>query len=116
VVCIVAAFVGIPQLVVAIAFFVAYQQVENYVIAPRVMKRAIDITPAAVIIAVLVGGTIAGFFGALLALPIAATIQVVAHELYVKDRIEEVRAVDAAERRPWWRRREPPPEARARPG
>jgi predicted PurR-regulated permease PerM len=112
--CVVAAFAGTPQLVVAIAFFVAYQQVENYFIAPRVMKRTIDIPPAAVIVAVLVGGTLAGFFGALLALPIAATIQVVAHELYVKDRIEEVRAVDAAEQRPWWRRAAA--HARTRPG
>ena len=114
--CVVAVFAGVPQLVVTIAFFIAYQQVENYVIAPRVMKRAIDLSPAAVIVAVLVGGTLAGFFGALLALPIAATIQVVAHELYVKDRVDEVRAVDAAERRPWWRRPRPPTEARARPG
>jgi hypothetical protein len=42
----------------------------------------------------------------LLALPIAATTQVVFEQLYVKDRIEEVRAVDAATaRRRWWRAR-----------
>jgi len=100
-----------------------YQQIENYVIAPRVMRRTIDIAPAAVIIAVLVGGTLAGFFGALLALPIAATVQIVFEELYVKDRIEEVRAVDARNaRRHWWPGRRPregeaadPPE-RARVG
>jgi predicted PurR-regulated permease PerM len=104
VVCLVAAFVGIPALIAAVAFFVIYQQIENYVIAPRVMRRAIELAPAAVIIAVLVGGTLAGFFGALLALPIAATIQVVLQELYVKDRIEEVRSVDAeSARRRWWR-------------
>jgi predicted PurR-regulated permease PerM len=106
VVCLVAAFVGVPALVATVVFFVIYQQIENYVIAPRVMRRAIEIAPAAVIIAVLVGGTLAGFFGALLALPIAATIQIVLGELYVKDRIEEVRAVDAAmARRRWWRAR-----------
>lgn len=106
VVCIVAAFVGLPELFVTLGFFVAYQQIENYVIAPRVMRRAIEIPPAAVIIAVLVGGTLAGFFGALLALPIAATIQIVFEELYVKDRIEEVRVVDAeSARRRWWHAR-----------
>jgi predicted PurR-regulated permease PerM len=106
VVCLVAAFVGVPALIATIAFFVIYQQIENYVIAPRVMRRAIEIAPAAVIIAVLVGGTLAGFFGALLALPIAATIQIVVEQLYVRDRIEEVRAVDAeTARRRWWRAR-----------
>ncbi|MGZ4155155.1 MAG: AI-2E family transporter [Actinomycetota bacterium] len=106
VVCLVAAFVSVPALIATVAFFVIYQQIENYVIAPRVMRRAIEIAPAAVIIAVLVGGTLAGFFGALLALPIAATIQIVVEQLYVKDRIEEVRAVDAeTARRRWWRAR-----------
>jgi predicted PurR-regulated permease PerM len=102
--CVVASFVGIPQLLLAVVFFIVYQQIENYVIAPRIMRRAIAIPAAAVIVAVLVGGTLAGFFGALLALPIAATIQIMFEELYVKDRIEEVRAVDAAhDRRRWWR-------------
>lgn len=101
----VAAFVGWPQVIAAVIFFIAYQQIENYVIAPRVMKRAIDVSPAAVIVAVLVGATLAGFFGALLALPMAATIQIVLQELYVRDRIEQVRAADRELRRPWWRRR-----------
>jgi predicted PurR-regulated permease PerM len=103
-VCIVAAFAGLPELAATAVFFVVYQQVENYMIAPRVMRRAIEIPPAAVIVAVLVGGTLAGFFGALLALPIAATIQVVFEQLYVKDRIEEVRAVDAETAWRRWRR------------
>lgn len=107
VVCLVAAFVGLPELFGTLGFFIVYQQIENYVIAPRVMRRAIEIPPAAVIIAVLVGGTLAGFFGALLALPIAATIQVVFEQLYVRDRIEEVRAADAENARRWWRARRP---------
>ncbi len=106
VVCLVAAFVSVPVLLMTIAFFVVYQQIENYVIAPRVMRRTIAIAPAAVIVAVLIGGKLAGFFGALLALPIAATIQIVIEELYVKDRIEEVRAVDAEDARlRWWHAR-----------
>lgn len=109
VVCLVAAFVGLPELFGTLGFFIVYQQIENYVIAPRVMRRAIEIPPAAVIIAVLVGGTLAGFFGALLALPIAATIQVVFEQLYVRDRIEEVRAADAENARRWWRARRPEP-------
>lgn len=105
----VAAFVGIPQLVATLLLFIVYQQVENYVIAPRVMKRAIDMSPAAVIVAVLVGGTLGGFIGALLALPVAAVIKIVLQEMYLVSRIEEVRRADAADgrrrrRRPWRRR------------
>jgi predicted PurR-regulated permease PerM len=112
--CLVAAFVGAPALGLTLAFFVVYQQVENYAIAPRVMRRAIEIPPAAVIVAVLVGGTLAGFFGALLALPTAATIQVVLEELYVRDRVEQVRSVDAeSARRRWWRARGRAREAEA---
>jgi predicted PurR-regulated permease PerM len=104
----VAAFVGIPQLVVTLLLFIVYQQVENYLIAPRVMKRAIDVSPPAVIVAVLVGGTLGGFIGALLALPVAAVIKIVLQEMYLVSRIEEVRRADATEgrrrRRPWRRR------------
>jgi predicted PurR-regulated permease PerM len=63
---------------VAVAlFFVAYQQFENFVIAPRVFASAVSLTPMAVYLAVLVGGVLAGFVGAILALPVAATVTVV---------------------------------------
>ncbi|HVM10889.1 MAG TPA: AI-2E family transporter [Actinomycetota bacterium] len=90
----VAAFVGPVELVATLAFFLVYQQIENYVIAPRVMRKAIDMSPAAVIVAVLIGGTLAGVVGALLALPVAAIAKVAVTELYLRDRID---AVDAAE-------------------
>jgi predicted PurR-regulated permease PerM len=107
---IVAAFVGLPQFLGALVLFVVYQQVENYVIAPRVMKRAVDMSPAAVIVALLIGGSLAGFVGALLSLPVAAVVKIIARELYVSDRIEEVREADERARtgatargrlRPW---------------
>jgi predicted PurR-regulated permease PerM len=91
---IVAAFVGPPQLVGALLLFIVYQQLENYVIAPRVMKRAVDMSPAGVIVALLIGGSLAGFVGALLSLPVAAVVKIVVRELYVSDRIEEVREAD----------------------
>lgn len=63
---------------VAVAlFFIIYQQFENFVIAPRVFASAVSLTPMAVYLAVLVGGTLAGFVGAILALPVAATVTVV---------------------------------------
>jgi predicted PurR-regulated permease PerM len=82
----VAAFAGLPELIATAIFFTVYQQVENYVIAPRVMRRAIDMSAATVIIAVLIGGTLVGFVGALLAIPAAAIIKVVVRELYLDHR------------------------------
>ncbi len=112
---VVAAFIGLPQLLGTLVLFVVYQQLENYVIAPRVMKRAVDMSPAAVIVALLVGGSLAGFVGALLSLPIAAILKIIARELYVSDRIEEVKEADqqavpsktAHRRRRRWRRGRP---------
>lgn len=84
---IVAAFAGVAQAVATAIFFVVYQQVENYVIAPRVMKKAVDLSPAAVIVSVLIGGSLAGFAGALLALPLAAAAKVVVRDLWLAPRL-----------------------------
>ena len=54
---------------------VAYQQVENYLIAPRISARAMAIHPAVSVGAVLAGASLLGGVGAVLALPVAATIQ-----------------------------------------
>jgi predicted PurR-regulated permease PerM len=70
-------------------FFVAYQQFENYVLVPRVMRNAVHLSMAAVIVSTLIGGTLAGFAGALLALPVAATIKVIVIEIWLKDRARE---------------------------
>jgi predicted PurR-regulated permease PerM len=73
------ASVGIP---IAI-FYLAYQQIENYVLYPRIMKRSVDVSPAVTIVAVLVGAALMGVVGALLAIPIAAAIQLVLSEVFV---------------------------------
>ena len=92
---VVAAFVGIPQLIATVIFFLVYQQIENYLIQPAVMRRAVDMPAPVVIVAVLIGGTLLGVVGALLAIPTAAIIKVVFRELYLEDRVERVRAEDA---------------------
>lgn len=88
----VAAFTGVPELIITAAYFLVYQQVENYLLAPRVMKRAIDMSAALVIVAVLIGGSLAGVIGALLALPIAAVIKVVVREFFIEPRVELAKA------------------------
>jgi len=86
---VVAFFVSpLTGLLVAV-YFVVYQQFENYVLVPRVMKGAVDLSPASVIVATLIGASLGGFVGALLALPLAATIKVVVVEIWLRDRVEE---------------------------
>jgi predicted PurR-regulated permease PerM len=69
--------------ITTLVYFIAYQQIENYVIAPRIMTRAVDISPAAVLLAALIGGSLLGFFGALMAIPTAAAIKLLTQELIV---------------------------------
>jgi predicted PurR-regulated permease PerM len=83
----VAAATGTFELIATIAFYVVYQQVENYVIVPRVMRKSVDVSPALVIVSVLIGGSLAGFAGALLALPVAAAAKVVIRDFWMKPRL-----------------------------
>lgn len=65
---------------VAVMFFVI-QQAESHVIVPQVMKRAVGLNPLIVILAIAVGGRLLGFAGALLAVPIAVVLQIIAAEV-----------------------------------
>jgi predicted PurR-regulated permease PerM len=65
---------------------VAYQQLENYLIAPRILRHTVSLSAAAVLLAGLIGGTILGLVGALMAIPIAAGLKVVLGErLHARD-------------------------------
>jgi predicted PurR-regulated permease PerM len=64
-------------LIVLAAYFV-YQQIENYVTSPRVFSRTLQLSPLVTLLAVLIGGTLLGIIGLLLALPVAAAIPTVA--------------------------------------
>jgi predicted PurR-regulated permease PerM len=77
----VAFFVSVPVGLITGGYFVAYQQVENYVLVPKVMKRTVDISPLATIVAALIGGSLLGVLGALLAIPVAAAIQLIGTEV-----------------------------------
>ena len=69
-----------PTTVLIAAFFVAYQQLENYLIAPRVLKTTVELGAAAVLIAGLIGATVLGLVGALMAIPVAAAFNVLLNE------------------------------------
>jgi predicted PurR-regulated permease PerM len=80
-VAIVAAFHDFPNALIAwLVLFLVYQQVQDRVIQPLLYKNAVQIHPAVAIVAILVGGELAGILGALLAIPTAATIGVLIDE------------------------------------
>jgi predicted PurR-regulated permease PerM len=63
--------------IILIVFFIVYQQIENHLLQPLVYSRTVRLSPLAILISVLVGAEIAGVLGALAAIPVAGTIQVV---------------------------------------
>jgi predicted PurR-regulated permease PerM len=74
---VIAAFAhGTSAGIVTLVFVVVYQQVENHLLQPIVMRRSVEVSPLVVIISVLVGATLAGIPGALLAIPVAASVQI----------------------------------------
>lgn len=66
--------------IVWVVWSIVYQQVENNVIQPQIQKRAVSINPFLVIVAVLFGSSLLGVLGALVAVPVAASIQIAARE------------------------------------
>lgn len=63
-----------------VVFFIGYQQFENYLISPRITKRTMEIHPAISVAAILIGGTLLGGIGVILALPMAGIIQAIIGE------------------------------------
>jgi predicted PurR-regulated permease PerM len=70
--------------IACVIYGIVYQQIENYVIYPRVMRRAVDIPGAVTVIAALLGGALLGVVGALLAIPTAAAVLLIIREVWVR--------------------------------
>jgi predicted PurR-regulated permease PerM len=88
--------VGVGTAVVVVVFFVIYQQLENYVIAPRVFASAVSLTPMSVFLAVLFGGTVGGLLGAVIALPVAASLTVIFQYVF-RDQLAQIEGRDVPE-------------------
>jgi predicted PurR-regulated permease PerM len=67
--------------IACLVFYAIYQQFENYVVQPRVFKKAVDVPGAMVVIAALLGGALLGITGALLAVPVAAVLLLILREV-----------------------------------
>ena len=74
---------GVPIAIATISFYVVYRYVEDYLVNPRVMKHTVKVTPGLTIIATLIGGTLLGLVGALVAIPVAATIHLLLEEVAI---------------------------------
>jgi predicted PurR-regulated permease PerM len=77
----VASTVSLKKVIFVIIFFVVQQQLENHILVPKIMSRQVGLSPVTVIVSLLIGGSLLGIVGALLAVPTAAILQVVASEL-----------------------------------
>jgi len=86
---------GVPTMLWVILYFVLYQQVENYLIAPRITQRTMEIHPAVSIGAIIIGSTLLGPIGVILALPMTGIIQALIaetrkHHLVILDQPDTV--------------------------
>jgi predicted PurR-regulated permease PerM len=84
IVCAIAFATDVKMGIAAVIFYVAYQQIENYIIYPRVMSRSVEIPGAMTVIAALIGAALLGVVGALLAIPTAAAVLLIVREVWVK--------------------------------
>jgi predicted PurR-regulated permease PerM len=76
------AFLQNPPLAIAvIVLYIVVQQLENHVIVPVVMSRSVGLNPALVILAILVGGSLAGIVGALIAIPVVSGVFVFLNDM-----------------------------------
>jgi predicted PurR-regulated permease PerM len=78
----VAASLGPRKVIAVIVFFVLQQQLENHILVPKIMERQVGVSAVMVIISLLLGGSLLGIVGAILAVPTAAILQVIFHEIW----------------------------------
>lgn len=80
---------GVTPAIITAIFFIIYQQVENNILQPYIFSKTVDISPLVAGVAAIFGATLAGLVGALVAIPIAASLQIL-----VKDYLDRHYAVE----------------------
>lgn len=76
-------FDGVPTAIAAAIYYVIYMQLEAYVLNPNIMNRAVKVPGVIVVIAALSGGTLLGVLGALIAIPVAASVLLIINQVVV---------------------------------
>jgi predicted PurR-regulated permease PerM len=77
----IAATISLKKMLFVLLFFIVQQQFENHVLVPKIMSRQVGVSAVTVIVALLIGGDLLGILGAILAVPTAAILQVIAESL-----------------------------------
>ncbi|MEU5938744.1 AI-2E family transporter [Micromonospora sp. NPDC047548] len=72
---------GLPAGIACVVFFLIYQQVENYLIYPKVMRRSVEVNEVAALLGALLGVALIGVLGALIAIPMVAALQLILREV-----------------------------------
>ncbi|MCU1546559.1 MAG: family transporter, partial [Homoserinimonas sp.] len=76
-------FNGWPTVIYAAIWYLLYMQIEAYLFNPRIMNRAVKVPGVVVVIAALAGGTLLGVLGALVAIPVAASIMIIIRQVFI---------------------------------
>ncbi|RRJ86080.1 AI-2E family transporter [Gulosibacter macacae] len=74
---------GTPTWWICAIYYVVYMQIESYILSPRIMASAVKVPGAIVVIAALTGGTLLGLLGALIAIPVAASLLIIVKEVVI---------------------------------
>lgn len=89
VVALVALTVSLPVAIATVVFYILYRFAEDYLLVPRIMGRTVDVPGLVTVVATVIGGAVLGIVGALVAIPLAAGIKLLLHEV-AKPRLEEM--------------------------
>lgn len=81
IVALVALSVSLPIAIATVAFTLVFRVLEDYLLSPRVMKATVEVSPIVTVVAVLVGGALLGIVGALIAVPVAAALDLIRREV-----------------------------------
>ena len=74
---------SMPTVLAATIYYLVYMQIEAYLLSPTIMNRAVKVPGAVVVIAALIGGTLLGVLGALIAIPVAASVLIIIDQVAV---------------------------------
>lgn len=74
---------SLPAGIACVVFFILYQQLENWIIYPRMMSRSVKVSDLGAILGLLIGAALFGIVGALMAVPVVAAIQLLVREVYI---------------------------------
>lgn len=83
IVTLVALTVSTPVALATLAFYIGFRLTEDYLLLPKVMRHAVDVPPIVTVVAVLVGGSLLGIIGALVAIPTAAALKLITVEVLI---------------------------------